>query len=284
MPCQPITLVSMTYGVDGQPHQNVISGPKLAFSCLPEEGLYIIYKDRGVQIASVCRRRKCCITQVCRCMEQQQHIDADVTTVAANAGTKQQNAQDLSRRFGLYFSLAWFRFYEVETKIRALRLCFLAHPRTLSWDNVFGNAAFHFDSELEEHYASIHSYRFPTTMPQITAKGLTDCSRRLINSIGHAWREFLECEYYNSKPVAAYSDLVWEKDKIEDFGNGADDGDLDISEWDDADAPILTTPVQGQPSIILPDHQKKRPKFETDFDLIDDLIEEEFPRLKNTLR
>jgi hypothetical protein len=68
MRCRPITLVSATHGPDGQLHQEVIAGPRLALnSGLPEEGLYILYHNRGLQIASTaCDQRRCGITQVCR--------------------------------------------------------------------------------------------------------------------------------------------------------------------------------------------------------------------------
>ncbi|KAI0476987.1 hypothetical protein F4859DRAFT_70144 [Xylaria cf. heliscus] len=276
----PITLVSATYGTDGQLHQNVISGPKLTFLCLPEEGLYILSQNRGLQIASACDRRKCYITQVCCCTEQQQHPvhgHMTTTTTTMNTRTEERSAAHLAKRFVQDRALSWLNFYEAADEIRALRLCFLAHPRTLSWDNIFDNVAFHFDSELEEHYASTHSYR---CMPRGITKLAKECPRGLLDFVGNAWREFLDRGDHDFRPAMA----VPEQEDDEDGEDLAYDGDVDdMSEWDDADAPIHMSGYGHAPLITPSINHKKRPRPEDDFDFIDDLIDEEFPRLKKTM-
>ncbi|KAI0458356.1 hypothetical protein F5B21DRAFT_500614 [Xylaria acuta] len=289
----PITLVSATYGTSGQLHQNVISGPKLTVLCLPEEGLYVLCRNRGLQIASACDRRKCYITQVCRCTEQQHPIHEHMTAVAANAGTQEQSVEHLAKKFMQDRALAWLNLYEAADEIRSLRLCFLAHPRTLSWDSVFDDLAFHFDSELEEHYASTHSYRCASRR---VGKGVRECPRDLLDFVRNVWQEFLDRGDYDFRPVTtAFPGRRREDDDDddddEDSADGEDaayDGDVDdMSEWDDADAPIHLnsrssshTPRSIAPSI----NHKKRPRRDDDFDFIDDLIDEEFPRLKKTMR
>ncbi|KAI2642790.1 hypothetical protein GGS21DRAFT_192943 [Xylaria nigripes] len=53
--------------------------------------------------------------------------------------------------------------------------------------------------------------------------------------------------------------------------------DLDDGDWDDTDVPItLTNAPLNQNSV--------EPGLESDFDLFDDMIEEEFPRIKQALR
>ncbi|KAI0911933.1 hypothetical protein F4823DRAFT_560503 [Ustulina deusta] len=280
--CGPITLVSATYGTVGQLHQNVISGPKLAFNCLPEEGLYILYGNRGLQIASACDRRKCYITQVCRCAEQQRHIHANINSTIETR-TVNKSTLDTVSRYWKGYVLTWLHLYQAAEEIRSCRLCFLAHPRTLSWGNIFDNLTFHFDYELDEYYASIHSYVCPAHKPQSVHKGVKQCPQGVIEFIYDAWRDFLDCGDYSLKPAMTPGrggdDQVTENDN-----NYTNDGkDMNgISEWDDADVPISLHNNNDYSSTVLPNHHKETPRLEGDFDLIDDLIEEEFPRLKKT--
>ncbi|KAI3336563.1 hypothetical protein HD806DRAFT_9962 [Xylariaceae sp. AK1471] len=279
---RPITLVSATYGPDGQLHQDIISGPKLAFPCLPEEGLYILYRNRGLQIASAaCDRRRCYITQVCRCTEeqQQQHIHTNTNT----------RTQQHGRGCG-YAALAWLHLYEAAETTRSLRLCFLAHPCTLSWDNVLGNVAFHFDSELEEHYASTCTYKCPAPFHSNGIKGGRgmkgkECPPGLVvGFIRDVWKEFLDHGGHNFRGVVTLSDDETEDGEDNDRSDDEtdEDDDDDRWEWDDVDVPItVSVPVTAATaSHIL----RRRRKTEHEFDLIDDVIEEEFPRVKKTLQ
>ncbi|KAH8156844.1 hypothetical protein CIB48_g11404 [Xylaria polymorpha] len=277
-----ITLVSATYGTEGHLHQNVISGPKITFPCLPEEGLYILCRNRGLQIASACDRRKCYITQVCRCAEQERPEHGHLTTLAMNARTEEQSAGYLTKRFVQDRALAWLNFYQAADEIRRLKLSSLAHPRTLSWENLFDNLAFHFDSELEEHYASTYSYR---CAPRPVDKGAKECPRGLLSFIRTAWQEFVDRGDYDFRPATAFPERE-DDEHSEDDEDPAYHGDGDdMSEWDDADAPIhIHIDSHGDtPSTVPPVNRKKRPRPEDDFDFIDDLIDEEFPRLKKTL-
>ncbi|KAJ2989106.1 hypothetical protein NUW58_g3637 [Xylaria curta] len=281
----PVTLVSATYGTDGQLRQNIISGPELAPLSLPEEGLYICEfssRNRGLQIASARDQRKCYLTQVCRCTEQQQCMHGHATTPTANLMAEQQSTRHASRGSGKDRMLAWLNLYQAVDKIRSLRICFLTQPRTLSWNNVFENLAFRFDSDLEEHYTSSHSYKYPAPIPQYTDNGAKECPWGFISFVRDAWRAFLGCEDYDVNPVAMCSER---EDECCAKGTGkfTEDGELDdISDWDDADTPIHGH-AQGYAAVSQPDNCK-RGRPEDEFDLIDDLIEEEFPRLKKTLQ
>ncbi|KAI0443869.1 hypothetical protein F4803DRAFT_561371 [Xylaria telfairii] len=282
-----ITLVSATYDTEGNLHQNVISGPKLGSPCLPEEGLYILCRNRGLQIASACDRRKCYITQVCRCAEQECPVHDHRTTLAMNARTEEQSARYLIKRFVQGRALAWLNFHEAVNEIRCCKLSFLAHPRTLSWDTVFDISAFHFDSELEEHYASTYSYR---CTPRPVDQGVKECPWGLLSFIRNVWQEFLDRGDYGVRPETASPEPEDDEDTeddedIEDGEDAAYDGDIDdMSGWDDADAPIrIHINSHDTPSIAPSINHKKRPRPEDDFDFIDDLIDEEFPRLKRTL-
>ncbi|KAI0554952.1 hypothetical protein F4679DRAFT_579296 [Xylaria curta] len=276
----PVTLVSVTYGTDGQLHPNIISGPEPALLCLPEEGFYILYQNRGLQIASACDQRKCYMAQVCRCMEQQHAVHKHMTTIAMSTGTEEQSAKHLAKRLIQDSALAWLNFHEVADEIRSLKLCFLAHPRTLSWDSPFGNFAFYFDSELEEHYAWAHNYR---CAPPSINRGGKECSQGLLGFIGNAWQEFLNRGDYGFKNAAAFQELE-DAEYTEEDEDHAYNGDVDdLSEWDDADSPIRTQSHDCTPSTAPAINHRKRSRQEDDFDFIDDLIDEEFPQLKKPM-
>ncbi|TRX92430.1 hypothetical protein FHL15_006597 [Xylaria flabelliformis] len=275
----PVTLVSAIYSTDGQLHQNVISGPKPALLSLPEEGLYILHWNRGLQVASACDQRKCYMAQLCRCTEEQHNVHEHISIVATNSGTKEQTANQLAKRFIRNRALARLNFYEIADEIRSLRLCFLAHPRTLSWDNVFENFAFHFDSELEQHYASTSNYK---RAPLSINRSVKENPQGLLGFVRDAWQEFLGRGDHDSRQTTAFPERG-DDEVTEDGEDLAYDGDVDddLSEWDDAGSPIH--PDYTFPSTAPRTNYKKRPRQEDDFDFIDDLIDEEFPRLKKTM-
>ncbi|KAI1738329.1 hypothetical protein F4680DRAFT_467540 [Xylaria scruposa] len=277
----PVTLVSATYGTDEQLHHNIISGPEPALLCLPEEGLYILYQNRGLQIASACDQRKCYMAQVCCCTEQQHAVYRHMTAIAMNTGTEEQSAKRLAKRFIQDRALAWLNFHEVADEIRSLRLCFLAHPRTLSWDNLFGNFAFYFDSEREEHYTSAHDYR---CAPPSIDRGGKESLQGFLGFIGNAWQEFLNRGDYDLKQATAFRERGDDEYTEEEDEDHAYDGDVDdLSEWDDTDSPIRTKIHDYTSSTAPAINHKKRPRQEDDFDFIDDLIDEEFPQLKKPM-
>ncbi|KAI0194388.1 hypothetical protein EV127DRAFT_467629 [Xylaria flabelliformis] len=277
----PVTLVSAIFSTDGQLHQNIISGPKPALLSLPEEGLYILHWNRGLQIASACDQRKCHMAQICRCAEEQRAVHERISIVATNSGPTEQTAKHLAKRFIRDRALARLNFHEIADEIRSLRLCLLAHPRTLSWDNIFENFAFHFDSELEEHYAS--TYNNYKCAPLSINRGAKEDPQGLLDLVRDAWQEFIGHGDYDSRQATAFPERGDDDEVTEDGEDLAYDGDVDdLSEWDDADSPILHpdyTPSSTAPRI----NYKKRPRQEDGFDFIDDIIVEEFPRLKKTM-
>ncbi|KAI8635028.1 hypothetical protein F5Y19DRAFT_133820 [Xylariaceae sp. FL1651] len=262
---RPITLVSTTYDANGQLHQNVIFGPTPALYSLPEEGLYLLYCNRGLQIASApCDRRKCNITQICYCAEHQ-HVNRHTKTSATSA--ERQQVKYLRNIRCHDCILAWLYLYDAAEQIRLLRLCFLNHPRTLTWSNLLGNVAFHYDSELEGYYASTRTYGYPASVKSRTVK---ECPPGLMGFLQDIWEEFLDRRTYSYQPVMSFSDAADTND-----GEGKSNNNLmnSMSEWDDVDVPIGVAPPLG--SHTLEDEQE--------FDMINDLIDEEFPKLKAEL-
>ncbi|KAI1420568.1 hypothetical protein F5Y12DRAFT_719388 [Xylaria sp. FL1777] len=283
MRCESITVVSVTYGTGGQLQQNVISGPKLSFNCLPEEGLYILYRNRGLQIASACDRRKCYTTQVCCCTEQR-HVHANMKSTAETR-SENKSMQDIINQYWKGCVVARIHLHQAAEEIRSCRLCFLAHPRTLSWDNIFDNLTFHFDDELEEHYASIHSYGCPAHNSLSVDRGAKDCPPGVLEVIYDAWRDFLDSGDYRVKPGMIQVARGSAKNNENDNNHTTDRDMDDISEWDDTDTPIHVHSNDHTSTSLLNQHRDiSTPDDDFDFDLIDDLIEEEFPQLKKTLQ
>jgi hypothetical protein len=166
----------------------------------------------------------------------------------------------------------------------------------LSWDrDVFGNFAFHFDSELEEGYASTRTYRCPAPAPAPSkyssifsstggvVGGKESCPLGLMGIVRDAWMEFLERGNYYFRTVIP---LPEDEDDEDGEEGGIMHDSIGESEWDDADVPV--------PVSVPPNHhcnrkscnKNKKPSEDPedfDFDFIDDVIEEEFPRIKKTL-
>ncbi|KAI1304304.1 hypothetical protein F5Y03DRAFT_174896 [Xylaria venustula] len=268
----PSTLVSATYGGGRQLHQNVISGPKLAIDCLPEEGVYILYRNRGIQVASACDMRKCSTTQICRCAEQQYGLyeNANNTMEPRAEGSSTEDVLSGSLKARVQ---SWLHLHKAAKAVRAHGLCFLAHPRTLSWDAAFDNLTFRFDYELQE----IKDSTCPADDLSSCAKGVKECPRRVIELMCDAWRDFVDGGDYAIQPASTSP----RDEKCTEDNHTRTDNRGDVSEWDDTDVP-----VRAHASTTQRNHQKGTPKRneEFDFDLIEDLIEEEFPRLGTTLQ
>ncbi|KAI0976036.1 hypothetical protein F4678DRAFT_482312 [Xylaria arbuscula] len=267
----PSTLVSATYGGSGQLHQNIISGPKLAFDCLPEEGIYILYRNRGIQIASAfCDRRKCSTTHICYCSEQQQCLYGN-TNSTVEPGAEGTSTQDVVNGRLKARVRAWLHLPEAAKAVRAHGLCFLAYPRTISWDNVFEELTFDFDS------ASIKGYEYPADNLSACSKGAKECPKRVMELISDAWRDFLDSGDYGIKPTITSP----RDEKLTEDDQNRIDNVGDVSEWDDVDIPIYV-----HASTAQRDQQKGRSKLNEvfGFDLIEDLIEQEFPRLGTRLQ
>ncbi|KAJ8121724.1 hypothetical protein ONZ43_g1899 [Nemania bipapillata] len=283
------TLVLVTYGVDGRPHHKILSGRKPDFLSLPEEGLYVLFRNRGLQIASACEEPKCFVTQVCHCKDHYQHMDAGVAAMAAGINdnlTKinQDCIQDLGRRFGKACVLAWFRIRNVAHEIRTQGLCSLAHPQILSSDSPFGGGSFSFDSDIRRHYGMEHSYTSMTPASWAADKGKDDYPRRMIDFIAEAWMAFVEDKNCDFNLATKFAELEGyeDKDGNEDGENGkgwdcAGKEELDVLEWDDVDVPVEEN---EHPSAALLSHHEDPLALEEGYDLLDDLNDEEFPELR----
>ncbi|KAI0431507.1 hypothetical protein F5Y09DRAFT_340633 [Xylaria sp. FL1042] len=193
--CGPITILSVTYDIDGQLYQNVISGPELETDCLLEEGVYVLCQNRGIQIASFCDRRMCDVSKICYCAEREDHqANLDSSDESRSEDTRKKMEKTLRK---------WLHLDEAAVEVTVKGLCFLAHPRTLSWDNMFDNTTFHFDHEREEYRTSKNLYARSTEDLFAVKENVEECPDGVIEFIYDQWRYFLQRGGYSLEPAKA---------------------------------------------------------------------------------
>ncbi|KAI1384425.1 uncharacterized protein F4822DRAFT_363378 [Hypoxylon trugodes] len=272
IPSRPATIVAVSYDVNNQLRSSIIAGSSSRYAAtspdLPDEGIYIIYQTRALQIAAPpCDKRKCSTSHLCRC---------DTPQFAAKSARLGRRASGFKKR-GIAWPVwkpcqdclfNWLRLYPAAEAANRLDMQCLQHPRTLTWSSVDGNYAFFYDAELEEQ--AIRSTK--------NGGGRNDgvgrsndrkayCSRRLFEWMNGAWTAFAESGCCKPGSITAVSDY---EDETGGNGNGDRRNSLGTdSEWDDMDIPCAprntSTNCEGD-----------------DYDFIDDLIDAEFPKLRET--
>ncbi|KAI1826186.1 hypothetical protein F4861DRAFT_118008 [Xylaria intraflava] len=266
---QPAALVPLIHNTDRKLQQNIMASPKPADSILLEDGLYILCQKRGLLIASAaCDGRKAYITHICYCCcaerQQTHHID-----VYAGSGTQQRDSQQADKECAQDFLPNRHRRCGAAEQTGSLRLCVVENPEALARDGISDTSSFHSDSEPEGHRAQTPICTYPGAEPQATGKSAKGCPSSVVGFVRGAWRKFLDRGHYGGRrrPKQGDSDT-----------DGDDVGRDDASEWDDADVPISDrdhTTLDQSVDESGPGH---------DFDLFDDVIEEEFPRIKKALQ
>ncbi|KAI2639502.1 hypothetical protein GGS26DRAFT_271142 [Hypomontagnella submonticulosa] len=253
IPSEPTTVIATSYSTDSQLRNSIISGSDKHCSLdsdLPDEGIYIIHKDRALQIAAPpCEKRKCCNTSLCRC---------DVACLST--GSPSLGYQSLKRRAltwamskpcqGCLFN--WLRLYQAAEAAHRLGMQFLQHPRTLTWASLYDHQGFHHDAELAEQ--SVHSSNNGEHPKSIDPSG-DSCPTRMFEWMKETWSDFVESECCKPGSITALP---------EDGDNGADesctsslsissetssssDSDSD-SGWDDTDVPYKPAASTSIPS------------------------------------
>lgn len=263
IPCQPVTVVAVCYGLDNQLQIDVISGSNKHRSLnldLPDEGVYLIYKNRALQIAApACDQRKCSTSHLCRC-------NTPVFSNTSNLG-RQQNTKKRATTWSMWKPCCdclfnWLRLYQATEAANRLNLQCLQHPRTLTLANLDDHQTFSYDSELEEE--SFKSNRNGNSPMPINSK--LACSARRFEWMCDAWNDFISCGYYQPRSITALSDYEDENHSELCSSAGQDNSGSD-SDWDDLDIPCEPTSASSQSDY-------------DDYDLIEDLIDEEFPKLR----
>ncbi|KAI0849341.1 hypothetical protein F5Y00DRAFT_261479 [Daldinia vernicosa] len=263
-PSRSVAVVVASHGSDGQLQTTIISGinqqPGLDLD-VPDEGVYIIYQDRAIQIAAPpCDQRKCNASNICRC---------DITQFSVKNSLPSRH--NIKRRIVawpvwkpcLSCLVNWLRLYQAAEAANRHNLQFLRHPRTLTWTDLHGHQAFHYDAELEER--SIKSNYNGTFNRPINPK--SSCPPRVFEWMKDTWGEFVDSGCCKPRSIIALPDsgeITYDESRL---AKEQDSLEID-SDWDDLDMP-------WGPNI-------SDDTANEDFDLIDDLIENEFPKLRRS--
>ncbi|KAI1505398.1 hypothetical protein F5X99DRAFT_404881 [Biscogniauxia marginata] len=248
IPSCSATVVVVTYDANVQLQNTIITGPRPSFSySLPGEGVYILYRNRGIQVAGPsCDRRGCNCCQICWC--DAGHFPSSII--------KQPPSQPGRNKRPCHDCLVnWMHLYEAAEIGYMAGMSLFAVPRTLTWARLFGNQAFYYDADLEEN-CTLFSYEFP-----ISSKTSRACSPHLFGSMVDGWKDFLSRGSY--KPGRSIITIPDSEDDSDD--------DLPIDyDWHDCGVPFGDNDTSHMDESC------------DNFDLIDDLIEEEFPKLKKS--
>ncbi|KAI1189882.1 hypothetical protein F5B17DRAFT_428039 [Nemania serpens] len=262
----PVTLASAKVDADGLLHTEIISGPDFGDnSSLPEEGLFLICRERALLIAAPCYENICGIAQICRCygseQEQAQHVCASNTTAAAFiVNTERRRHQRRCISLKNFISqdsvLSRLYFFEAVDAAHSLQFSLLAYPQTLTleWE-VNDDLMYHIDTWFEEpQQEQQHSPTAAGNSGNGNDKGYKGkkCPVYMMDVLCKWWKKFLERGDHQSRLVKIFSEPGWDKehkehegwnqkDQNEDEDGNKDDEDnnwIDVSEWDDADTPI----------------------------------------------
>ncbi|KAI1431403.1 hypothetical protein GGR50DRAFT_698023 [Xylaria sp. CBS 124048] len=281
--CRPNTIASGAYTADGKPQQRkLIASPhnKPASPCLLglPEGLYMAYRSRGLQIASsVCGQGRCYIAQVCRCVSTQQNKHP----YAGSAETQRPALQAASKAEVQDVPLSWdHHVYERDGLADTLLLAPIdGDSDLLPWDN----------NEYQVHswqdelppppppppLSTTHAHKFSSTRLHTTGKRTKKYQSGVLGFIKDAWQKYLDRGTYDSggRPGPGPGPRP----------GGSHSTDDDALEWDDTDVPI---PVQFYSAPPALDRERAPDDFDigSEFDLFNDVIEEEFPRIGKALR
>ncbi|KAI0166390.1 hypothetical protein GGR57DRAFT_510096 [Xylariaceae sp. FL1272] len=242
---RPVTLISTIQDPNGQMRQTVLGGPKPTLSpYFEEEGIYILYKNRALQIAAApCDQRRCNMTCVCTCA-------AVGSKINLTSNNQSQHIPNPPKGCTTECMASWLHLYEAVEQTRSLEFCFLAHPRSLTWDDSLDDTTFTYDSEVEDLYTATKTWRYTWSC---TKKSRRDPCKVMLR-IQESWKQFLEAGGHRMPAVVALTD------------EPVDESWDTLEEWDDSDVPLLEVDCEEQ---------------EDEFDTIEDLIEEEFPKLRS---
>ncbi|KAI6087539.1 hypothetical protein F4821DRAFT_105174 [Hypoxylon rubiginosum] len=250
IPSTDVTIIVAAYDADGQLRTTALSSNNQhMYDCAdaPDEGIFIEYQDRALQIAAPpCDQRMC--KGLCSC---------DRSYCSTKINSRQTH---LNRKKGVWWKpchnclVDWMRLYPAAEAAHKLGMQFLRHPRTLtSVESSDGYCSFHYDGELEE--ATIRSNHNGGRSQSAIA-----CPEKLFEWIMDTWNKFTASGCHKPDCVIALSD----SDASSKRKSSSDD-----SEWDDLDIPCKVR------------RQSRQVKSTGEFDCINDLIEEgEFPRLR----
>ncbi|KAI1100403.1 hypothetical protein F4804DRAFT_336288 [Jackrogersella minutella] len=266
---RPVTVVATSYGTDGQLRNDVISGSSdkqhPANYDLPDEGIFIVYRNRALQIAAPpCDQRKCNTTQLCHCHNPHPQFSTQ-GVLLGHRGLKQRAPRWPIWKPCCHCLFNWLHLYLATEAAKRLSMKCLQHPRSLTLADVHGHEAFYYDAELEEQY--IRSKTNGAFLK--SADGKSPCPPRLFEWMKDAWNDFMKCGCCKPGSITSLPDS--EGDTHSEYSAGSEQSSSECdSDWDDLDVPYKRASTTSIPSEC------------DDYDLIDDLIDKEFPKLRKS--
>ncbi|KAL7627114.1 hypothetical protein AAE478_003890 [Parahypoxylon ruwenzoriense] len=295
VPTSPVYIVSAGYGAGGKFRFSVSSGGRKFRSyplSLPDEGVYLVYGNRALQVAALpCENRKCCNSPICRCDTR----TPGLTSTTQNGLGQNQNQAPyiksvLTRKPCCNCLSNWLELYQASQAADRLGMQFLYHPKTLTWANLLDHQAYHYDSMLVEEKRHARWSR-NGIRPRSSPSG---DSSYIIDWMREAWTEFADkecCSAGNFMPLSKDRDCGDGNSDIDDASDhegrravekdDSSDNDTD-SGWDVVDIPCeIKTEVKTTQTASSPQEPSKCDSDE--YDLIEDLIEVEFPKLRKTI-
>ncbi|KAI0382669.1 hypothetical protein F5Y04DRAFT_41552 [Hypomontagnella monticulosa] len=278
IPSQPTTVVATSYSSDSQLQTSIISGNDKHCPLdpdLPDEGIYIIHGNRALQIAAPpCEKRRCSNSHLCRC---------DISCLSTECSPV--GHQNLKQRAlgwpiwkpcpGCLFN--WLRLYQAAEAVHKLGMQFLQHPRTFTWADRYDKQGFHRDVDLDEQPVRSNSNG---KHPESADPFGNYCPPRVFEWMKESWDDFIDSGCCKPGSITALPDDEDDGDDEDDEDDRADkrctssesdvskDSDTD-SDWDDVDIPFKPASTSS--------HTESE-----EYDLIDDLIKEEFPKLQRS--
>ncbi|KAI1760143.1 hypothetical protein GGR53DRAFT_101989 [Hypoxylon sp. FL1150] len=259
IPTTPVTIVVASYNAEGQLESRVFSGDnKRQYTCpdAPEEGVFIQFRDRALQIAvPSCDQRMC--NSICGC-DKSYHASR-VSTIQAKLGWHfKKPCPDCF--------MDWMQLFPAAEAANQLRMKFLKHPRTLTASKADGLQTFYFDGELEESIFRSRQNGCQSRSNRAARKAKR-CSQMQFDRMTDAWNQFVAAGCYKPDRVIPLSDSEDESANVPSPRTRKNSG-ID-SEWDD-----LSIPPKSRP-------QSRQSKNSDGYDSISDLISAgEFTRLQ----
>ncbi|KAI0181067.1 hypothetical protein GGR52DRAFT_17296 [Hypoxylon sp. FL1284] len=273
IPSRPVALLVASYGPDSQLRSTVISSDnkhRYSSSDAPDEGVFIMFQDRALQIAAPpCDKRKC--KSICHCCDTPSYPAAKMRPSSPSSPSSRDDGAKRRRRMAWPMwkpcqscLVNWLRLYPAAEAAHKLGMQFLQHPRSLTWAKANGRLSIRYDSELEEdetlQFTQNGSCRRTSCVPS--------CPPKLFKWMTDAWGEFIASGCYKPDRVVALSDSEDESCNELSSTAGVANGASSDDDWDDLDIPCRRL------------SQSCRSKSSGDYDLFDDVIEEEFPKLQ----
>ncbi|KAI5928779.1 hypothetical protein F4810DRAFT_717333 [Camillea tinctor] len=251
-PPHTATAVAVTHVANYQLQNDIISGPTCPIHySLPDEGVYILCGNRALQIAGpFCDRRRCNFHQICHC-DPERSSNNITERPLPRVGRYKRPCHD--------YLVSWMHLYEATEAAYMTGMSILAVPRTLTLASSAGYCSYVYDTYLEENNAY---FSYDYLKSSVESKS---CSSLWFSYMVDGWTTFLDRGSY--KPNRS---IVSIPDSDDDSDFDSTDVEDEWDDWDDSGVPLGDSDSE---------YSEENDDY---FDLIGDLIEKEFPKLKGT--